>query len=361
MAQRKRSDTLKRSDTAWKLFLEEPEHFRYLIRHADPLLHSLIDWRHGVEYLDNELQQIVPQSATGRQIVDKLVRVYLQNGAEQWILVHIEVQSQPDPFFEERMYAYNATAWLRYRRQVLSIAVLADTRRNWRPVRYERVLGNHRLVFEFVSLKIIDLDETELLADPEPAALLLVAFKRAAMTKSKAELRLQARVELLRLTVERGYNEEQTANLLGLLEWIMNLPKLLEREYERAIEEYKRETGVRIVPRIVEMSLREGLEQGIEQGVQQGVQQGLQQGLRQGLQQGLQQGLRQSLINLLSNLFGRVPRDIRKGIRQLQDTEQLLALQSAALKCPTLDAFRERLADALEQAQQKDAASNEQS
>lgn len=339
MAQRKRSETLKRSDTAWKLFLEQPENLRYLIHRADPLLHSLIDWQRGVEYLDNELQQITPESATGRQIVDKLVRVYLLNGVEQWILIHIEVQSQPDPFFEERMYAYNATAWLRHRRQVLSIAILADTRHNWRPVRYERVLGNHRLVFEFVSLKVIDLDEAELLADPEPAALLLVAFRRTAMTKRKAELRFQARVELLRLTAERGYSEEQTANLLGLLEWIMDLPKLLEREYERAIEEYKRETGARIVPRIVEMSLREGLEQGIEQG----------------LQRGLQQGLQQSLINLLSNLFGRVPRDLRKGIRQIQDAEQLLALQSAALKCPTLDAFRERLAEALEQAQPKDA------
>ncbi|OYT74372.1 MAG: hypothetical protein CFK49_08675, partial [Armatimonadetes bacterium JP3_11] len=251
-----------RSDTAWKLFLEQPGSLRCLIRHADPVLHELVDWQRGVEYLDKELQQITPQSATGRQIVDKLVRVSLTDGAEQWVLVHIEVQSQPDPLFAERMYAYNATAWLRYRQQVLSLAILADTRRHWRPTRYERVLGNHRLLFEFVSLKLMDLDEGSLLADSEPAALVMLAFKRAGETKRNAELRLQARLELLRLTVERGYNEEQTTNLLGFLEWIMDLPKLLEREYERAIEEYKRETGVKIVPRIVEMTLREGLEQG---------------------------------------------------------------------------------------------------
>ncbi|MFN3690754.1 MAG: cytosolic protein, partial [Fimbriimonadales bacterium] len=322
MAYRERRLRVPRSDAAWKLFLEQPNYLRYLIRRADPLLHNMIDWRRGVEYLENELQQITPESATGRQIVDKLVRVYLRNGEEQWILIHIEVQSQPDPSFAERVYAYNATIWLRYRRQVVSIAILADTRPAWRPTRYERVLGNHRLVFEFVSLKVIDLDEAELLADPEPAALILAAFKRAAQTKRKTQLRLQARIELLRLTVERGYNEELTANLLGLLEWIMNLPKLVEREYERALEAYKRETGVPIVPRIVEMTLREGLEQGIEQG--------LQKGLQQGLQQGLQKGLQQSLINLLVNLFGRVPRDIRKSVRQIQDPDLLLALQTAA-------------------------------
>ena len=369
MAYRERRVKVLRSDAAWKLFLEQPSYLRYLIRRADPILYSLIDWQRGVEYLENELQQITPQSATGRQIVDKLVRVYLRNGAEQWILIHIEVQSRPDPLFEERVYAYSATIWLRYRRQVVSIAILADTRPNWRPTRYERVLGNHRLVFEFVSLKVLDLDEAELLADPEPAALLLVAFKRAVQTKRKTQLRLQARIELLRLTVERGYNEEQTANLLGLLEWIMDLPKLVEREYERAIEEYKRETGIPIVPRIVEMTLREGLQQGIEQGLQQGLQRGLQrglqqglrrglqQGLQQGLQKGLQKGLQQSLINLLANLFGRVPRDIRRGVRQVQNADLLIELQTAALKCSTLDQFRERLAKAIEQQTPQQGAS----
>ncbi|MCX7925242.1 MAG: hypothetical protein N2554_05465 [Fimbriimonadales bacterium] len=173
-----------------------------------------------------------------------------------------------------------------------------------------------------------------MLADPEPAALILVAFKRAAQTKRKAQLRLQARMELLRLTVERGYTEEQTSNLLGLLEWIMDLPKLLGHEYERALEEYKRETGVKIVPRIVEMSLREGIDQGLQQGLQ---------------------------LNIVSIRFGHVPKDIVESIRQIHDADRLLALQAAALKCETLAAFREQLLDALEQEKQQNTASNGQS
>lgn len=65
MAHRERRVKVLRSDAAWKLFLEQPSYLRYLICRADPILYSLIDRQRGVEYLENELQQITPQSATG--------------------------------------------------------------------------------------------------------------------------------------------------------------------------------------------------------------------------------------------------------------------------------------------------------
>ncbi|MCX7926225.1 MAG: Rpn family recombination-promoting nuclease/putative transposase, partial [Fimbriimonadales bacterium] len=179
----------RRYDTAWKLFLETPENLRYLLSKADSELSMQIDWARGVEYLDNELQQITPRSRTRRQIVDKLIKVYLLNGAEQWILIHIEIQSKPDPFFEERLYAYNAAIWLRYRHLVLTLAILADSSPNWHPTRYERVFGKYRLVFEFHTLKVLDLDEAQLLADGNPAGLVLAAFKRSILTKRRQALR----------------------------------------------------------------------------------------------------------------------------------------------------------------------------
>jgi len=37
----------------------------------------------------------------------KLAQVWRQDGAETWVLVHVEVQSQADATFAERMYVYN--------------------------------------------------------------------------------------------------------------------------------------------------------------------------------------------------------------------------------------------------------------
>jgi hypothetical protein len=46
--------------------------------------------------LDGELQQVARESETGKRITDKLVKVYLRNGEEQWIVAHIEVQNQKE-------------------------------------------------------------------------------------------------------------------------------------------------------------------------------------------------------------------------------------------------------------------------
>ena len=72
-----------------------------------PTAHTQIDWRAGYEFLDKELQKITLDAALGRRMVDKLVRVQLKDGREQWVLVHVEVQMQPAIGFPERMFVYH--------------------------------------------------------------------------------------------------------------------------------------------------------------------------------------------------------------------------------------------------------------
>jgi hypothetical protein len=87
---------------------------------------------------------------------------------------------------------------------VVSLAILADNNWRWRPSRYEQSLAGCRLLFEFYTVKVLDWDEAQLLREPNPCALLLAAFRRAAATRGQAELRFQARVELMRLALGRG-------------------------------------------------------------------------------------------------------------------------------------------------------------
>ena len=62
----------------------------------------------------------------GKQRVDKLFRVVRRDEAEEWLLVHVEIQSQPDRLLPERMYHYHHRVADRYQRRVVSLAVLAD-------------------------------------------------------------------------------------------------------------------------------------------------------------------------------------------------------------------------------------------
>ncbi len=95
--------------------------------------HAAIDWTLGYEFKDKEFQSIVRESATGRQYVDKFVKVYLKELGEAWILIHIEVQSQKDGKFELRMYLYNICIFSHFQRPVWSLALVADEDPNWRP------------------------------------------------------------------------------------------------------------------------------------------------------------------------------------------------------------------------------------
>ena len=100
-------------DSPWKESLDI--YFESFLQLCFPFVHREVDWSRGYETLDKELQKIAPEAETGPRVVDKLVRVWRTTGGEEWILVHVEVQSQPTPgFFVAEgvgfLYAHSVTA-----------------------------------------------------------------------------------------------------------------------------------------------------------------------------------------------------------------------------------------------------------
>ena len=64
-------------DSPWKAALEV--YFEAFMAFCFPNVYADIDWSAGYEFLDNELQKIVPDSETGRRYADKLVKVKLKS------------------------------------------------------------------------------------------------------------------------------------------------------------------------------------------------------------------------------------------------------------------------------------------
>src|SRR6266536_2257559 len=84
-------------DSPWKDILE-----RYLadfLAFFFPQAHTEIDWAVGYTFLDKELQAVMRDAELGRRLADKLIQVWLRDGAETWVLIHIEVQSQEETDF----------------------------------------------------------------------------------------------------------------------------------------------------------------------------------------------------------------------------------------------------------------------
>ena len=119
------------ADSPWKDILEA--YFPRFIEFFFPDIFPKIDWERGHEFLDKELQKIAPDAKTGRRTVDKLVKVWLKDGTEIWTVVHVEIQGQQDPDFAKRMYMYNYRLFDKHDKKIVSLAVLTDGSKSWRP------------------------------------------------------------------------------------------------------------------------------------------------------------------------------------------------------------------------------------
>ena len=91
-------------DSPWKEAIGA--YFQPFLALFFPAVHDLIDWNQPYEFLDAELQQITGDADLGRRYADRLVKVYSVEGAEVWLLIHIEVQGRADEQFPARMFQY---------------------------------------------------------------------------------------------------------------------------------------------------------------------------------------------------------------------------------------------------------------
>ena len=125
-------------DTPWKNILDL--YFQRFMEICHPEAAKAIDWSKGYEPLDKELNSVIRESETGKRIADKLMKVSRLDGVEAWVLLHVEVQGQKENAFEQRMYVYNYRLFDRYGIPVVSLAILADAERAWRPSSYNYAL-----------------------------------------------------------------------------------------------------------------------------------------------------------------------------------------------------------------------------
>ena len=66
------------------------------------------------------------------------MRVWRGDCVDVWVLIHIEVQGQPEPEFSQRMFVYYYRIFDRYERHIMSVAVLGDEQADWRPAHFEQ-------------------------------------------------------------------------------------------------------------------------------------------------------------------------------------------------------------------------------
>ena len=252
-------------DSPWKESISL--YFRDFLRFFYPWIESDIEWERGFEFLDVELQKIKRESETGKREVDKLVKVWRKTGEEQWVFLHIEIQSQRRSEFLERMYLYHNRIYDRYRKSVVSVAVLGDEEKGWRPTIYERELWGCRATLEFPVVKLLDYDMDELAQDPNPLAPIVQAHRTAQLAKQDVGIGYANKLSLIKSLYERGYGREDIVQLFRLIDWFIALPKLEEDRLWSEIQTLEENKKMSYITSVE----RRGIEKGLQQGKQQDI------------------------------------------------------------------------------------------
>jgi hypothetical protein len=178
-----------------------------------PAVEAGIDWSRPHTFLDTELQQIVRDADLGMRRADRLVQVWLPDGEDAWLLIHMEVQSRQEQGFAKRMFVYYYRIVDDYNREVISLAVLADERPRWRPRSYRSIRFGSGVRYNFLVAKLTDWRSrrAELEASDNPFATVVLAHLAAQDTRGDANSRERAKLHLIRRLYERGYSRERVS------------------------------------------------------------------------------------------------------------------------------------------------------
>jgi hypothetical protein len=244
-------------DSPWKEALER--YLPSLLALYFPIAHAAIDWTRGYEWLNTELRQVVRDAELGGRLADVLVKVWRHDGEERWLLIHIEVQGWPETDFAHRMFVYHYRIFDRYNRQVVSLAVLADDRPNWRPDRFAYDLWGCGLDFHFPVVKLLDFvgREAILEASDNPFALITRAHLATMQTRQDPATRHAGKIRLIRELYERGMSRDDVLQLFRIIDWMMELPELLERLFKQEAEQIEQERHMPYVTSVERLAQRE--------------------------------------------------------------------------------------------------------
>ncbi|MCY2991119.1 MAG: transposase [Planctomycetota bacterium] len=249
-------------DNPWKEALEL--FLKAFLRFFFPDIHADLDWSRGYESLDKELQQIVREGELGPRLADKLFKVWLADGEELWILIHVEVQNRRDEQFGERMYIYNYRIYDRFRHPVISLAVLGDEQRRWRPRQFTYRRWGFSLRMQFPIVKLLDYvqDLPGLEANSNPFAAVVLAHLKTLETRRCLAERYQWKTRLVKSLFERGLKAEEIRQLFRLIDWLMDLPPELERQFAEEIHRFEEERQMPYITSVERLAQEKGLEQG---------------------------------------------------------------------------------------------------
>jgi hypothetical protein len=252
-------------DSPWKRVLRFD--FKAAIEFLFPPIADEIDWTIPVEFLEKEFQQLTPDSEIGKRFADQLVRAYKKGGGAIILLLHLEVQAEPETIFPERMFTYFFRIFDYFHQAPISLAILCDADPDWRPHQFSVDTAGSSLVFNFTAVKLLDYRSRweELEASDNIFATVVMTHLKAQETKRNPKLRKQWKLTLIKRLYERGYDRSTIINLFAFVDWVMILSNEAKVAFWQELRTYEEERQMPYITSVEQIGYDRGIKEGQEE------------------------------------------------------------------------------------------------
>lgn len=231
----------KRSDyeNAWKEVIET--YFIDMLKYL-PNIAARVDMELPYEFLNRDFQQMNRDVEPGREYTSKIVRVWLNQEEEEWVIIHLQVQGEYFEHLPRKMFTQTGRIFERYDKRPLTLVILCDEDKNWRPEQfgYDHGFGSS-LDFCFQNLKLLDFNERweELEQSDNPFATIIMAHLKALDTSDAPESRKTWKTKLTLQLYEKEFEEQDIRNLYKFIDKVMVLPEPLQKEFWEEFKQFE--------------------------------------------------------------------------------------------------------------------------
>ena len=216
-------------DGIWKEFILY--FWRDILYDFIPDLYNAADLSREAESLDKELQEIIADDTkeevgkSSKRYVDCLLKIYLKDGKEEWVLLHIEIQGRGGEMISLRMFRYHCLIFLRHKRHPAAIAILTAKRpkKEGEPGIYQADIFGTKIEYQYHTVKAYKYDDEELLASESPVKLFIYAVKVAAKYRKSNEQKFEYMRKILRVLIGKGWDSKRRRYFIIMLEQTMRL------------------------------------------------------------------------------------------------------------------------------------------
>ncbi len=171
-----------------------------------------------------------------------------------------KVQGTKQAKFAKHIFVYNYRIFDRYDRPVASLAVLADTNKQWKPTSYGFTVLGCKLSLEFPVAKLTDYEKRldELLVSDNAFGWITAAHILTQKTKKQHQERYAAKLSILRILYQHQWDKQRIIDLFYILVWLMQLPEWLNSQVWQELETIEEKEKMEYITSIERIGIVKG-------------------------------------------------------------------------------------------------------